>query len=117
MNMNKVMLTGRLVADPEIRYTKDEKPVASFRLAVNRFAKKGSEARADFLRCVAFNGLAKVCEEYLRKGKLIAIVGKIQTKTYESEGQKRSSTEIVVDDLQMMDKKPVSKEEELVEIG
>ena len=106
MNMNRVMLTGRLVADPEIRYTKDKKPVANFRLAVNRRVKKGSESKADFIRCVAFNGLAKVCEDYLKKGKIVAIEGKVQSSQYESNGQKRNSTEIIVDNLQMLDRKP-----------
>ncbi len=106
MNVNKIMLTGNLVADPEIRYTKDKKPVASFRLGVNRYVKKGEESKADFFRCVAFNGLAKVCEDYLKKGKLVAIVGKLHTSQYETkDGKKRSSSEIIIDTLQMMDQK------------
>lgn len=111
------MLTGRLVADPEVRYTKDQMAVSNFRLAVNRYTKKGEEQKADFFRCVAFNGLAKVCEEYLKKGKLVAIVGRIQTNQYESKGKKRSSTEIIIDNLQMMDKAPSAQEAELVQVG
>ena len=117
MNVNKVMLTGRLVADPDVHHTKDSKPVVSFRLAVNRYTKKGEESKADFFRCVAFNGLAKVCEEYLKKGKLVAIVGQLKTSQYESEGKKQSSTEIVIDNLQMMDNKPSSQEAEVVQVG
>ena len=118
MNVNKIMLTGRLVADPDVRHTKDSKPVVSFRLAVNRYAKKGEESKADFFRCVAFNGLAKVCEDYLKKGKLVAIVGKMQTNQYETKnGKKRSSSEIIIDTLQMMDQKTVSKETELVKVS
>ncbi len=100
--LNRSILAGRLVADPEVRYTKNETAVTHFRLAINRY---GSET-ADFINCVAWGGLAKVCGEYLKKGKLVAVEGRLQFSSYKSKsGQKRSITEVVVDNLQMLDSK------------
>ena len=119
--MNRVILTGRLAADPEIRYTKTEKAVAHFSLAVARQFKKG-ENSADFIKCIAWEGLAKVCGEYLKKGRLVAIEGKLQISSYQDKkGQKRTMTEVIVDNMQMLDNKffkAANKEEEkeLVEV-
>lgn len=94
MNVNKVMMTGRLVVDPETCYTKGKKLVVNFRIAV-----KGIEKDTyDFFDCITFDGLAKVCEEYLYKGKLIAIIGRLQNRK-----PSKKSVEIVVDNMQMMD--------------
>lgn len=99
--LNKSILVGRLVADPEIRYTKKEAAVTHFRLAINR----GKEA-ADFISCVAFNGLAKVCSEYLKKGRLVAVEGHLHVNSYETKtGQKKASTEVIIENLQMLDSK------------
>jgi single-strand DNA-binding protein len=101
-SLNRIILTGRLVADPEVRYTEKETPVAHFRLAVNRNVKNG-EKEADFIHCIAWKGLAKICGEYLKKGRLVAVEGRLQIRPYETKGQKRSSTEVIVDNLQMLD--------------
>ena len=100
--LNRSILAGRLVADPEIRYTQNETAVTHFRLAINRY---GSD-NAEFINCVAWGGLAKVCGEYLKKGKLVAVEGRLQFRSYKNKtGQKRSTTEVVVDNLQMLDSK------------
>lgn len=103
--MNKIILTGRLNADPEVRYTKENVPVAHFTLAVNRAVKKEEESKADFISCVAWNGLAKVCGEYLQKGRLVAIEGKLQLRKYEKNGKQESMTEVLINNMQLLDNK------------
>jgi single-strand DNA-binding protein len=104
--LNRIILTGNLVADPEVRYTEKEIPVAHFRLAVNRIPRNGSkEKEADFISCVAWRNLAKICGEYLKKGRLVAVEGRLQIRPYETKGQKKSFTEVIVDNLQMLDTK------------
>ena len=123
--LNRSILAGRLVADPEVRYTSTEKAVTSFRLAINRGSKKNGNETTDFISCVAFGGLAKICGEYLKKGRLVAVEGRLQIRSYETkDGQKRTATEVIVDEMQMLDFKfynATSKEEkpateELVEV-
>jgi single-strand DNA-binding protein len=102
-SLNRTILVGRLAADPEVRYTTNEIPVARFALAVGRPAKNGDEV--DFINIVAWRGLAKICGEYLKKGKLIALEGRLQVRKYEKEGENKYFTEIVADNLQMLDSK------------
>lgn len=100
--LNRSILAGRLVADPEVRYTSNETAVTHFRLAINR---NGNE-NADYIDCVAWGGLAKVCGEYLKKGRLVAVEGRLQIRTYNNKkGEKKTATEVVVDNLQMLDSK------------
>jgi len=104
--LNRSILAGRLVADPEIRYTSDEMAVTHFCLAINRGSKKKGTDTADFIKCVAFGGLAKICGEYLKKGKLVAVEGRLSVRTYKvKSGEKRSATEVIIDELQMLDSK------------
>ncbi len=101
--LNRTILAGRLTADPEVRYTSDEIAVTHFCLAINRGSKKKGTDTADFINCVAFGGLAKICGEYLKKGKLVAVEGRLQVRNYEGKGgQKRQATEVVLDELQML---------------
>jgi len=110
--LNKTILTGRLTADPEVRYTASEKPVAHFRIAVDRPTKKNGEKSADFLNCCAWGGLAKTCGEYLKKGQLVAVEGRLQIKAYkDKKGQDRDWTEIVTNSVQILDWKSSKKEE------
>jgi len=104
MSLNRTILVGRLVADPEVRYTANEIPVARFALAVGRPSKNGKN-EVDFINIVAWRGLAKICGEYLKKGKPIAIEGKLHIRKYEKDGQKRSFTEVVASNMQMLDTK------------
>lgn len=103
--MNKVELLGRLTKDPEIRYTQNNTPVASFSLAVNRrFAKEG-EQQADFINIVAWNKTAEFCGKYFKKGSQIALAGRIQTRTYEDNGTKKYITEVVAEEVYFADSK------------
>ena len=91
--MNRVILIGRLVAAPELRYTQQNKPVTSYRLAVDRLGDG-----ADFFTCVAWNKAAEFAAEHLNKGTKIAIEGRLQTRSYDDkDGKKVTVTEIVVD--------------------
>ena len=102
--LNRSILAGRLVADPEVRYTKTEMAVTRFRLAINRGSKKNGNETTDFISCVAFGGLAKICGEYLKKGRLVAVECRLSIRSYETkEGEKKSSTEVIVDEMQMLD--------------
>ena len=104
--LNRSILAGRLTADPEVRYTSEEVAVTQFCLAINRGSKKKGTDTADFINCVAFGGLAKICGEYLKKGKLVAVEGRLQVRSYQGkDGHKRSSTEVVIDEMQMLDNK------------
>ncbi len=102
--LNRMILTGHLTRDPELRYTKEEIPVARFTVAVNgKISNKDKDVQ--YFTCVAWRGLASVCGEYLKKGSLVAIEGKLEVKPYESKGIKKTSTEIIVDNLLMLDRK------------
>jgi single-strand DNA-binding protein len=104
-NLNRAILTGRLTADPEVRYTTNELPVAKFSLAIPRPSKNGDK-EVDFINCVAFSGLAKICGEYLKKGKLVAVEGRIQVHKYEDKsGNKRVYTDIIANNIQMLERK------------
>jgi len=102
-SLNRVILIGRVVAPPEMRYTTSGKAVANFRLAVDRRGRGDGENNADFIPIVAWERTAEICNEFLAKGKLIAIDGRLQTRTYEAkDGQKRSAFDVVADDMQML---------------
>lgn len=95
--MNKVILIGRLVADPELRSTQSGKSVASYRLAVDRQSKQEGQPEADFLNCVTWGKNAEFASKYLSKGTKIAIEGRIQTGSYEKDGVKHYTTDIIVE--------------------
>lgn len=95
--MNKVILMGRLCADPEVKYTQGGKCVTKYRLAVDREFKKDGQKEADFINCVAFDKRGEFAANYLTKGMKIAIEGRIQTGSYEKDGVKHYTTDIIVD--------------------
>lgn len=96
MNINKVMIMGRLTHDPELRKTASEKSVVKFTVAVNREYSKDKEQKADFIDCVAFSSTADFIAKYFRKGSCIIVEdAEIRTETYEKDGQKRKSVEIL----------------------
>lgn len=108
MSINKVILIGRLGADPEIRYTLDGKPVATFRIATNEVIIRNGEKEVltEWHRVVAFGRLAEICGEYLTKGSQVYIEGKLRTRKFEDrQGVQRYVTEVVVQTLQILDKK------------
>ena len=107
-NMNKVILMGRLTKDPEVRYTQTNNTlVASFSLAVNRrFAKQGEERQADFINIVAWSKLGEFCSKYFKKGQQVAVIGRIQTRTWDDENNvKHYVTEVVAEEAYFADSK------------
>ena len=99
--MNSVNLIGRLTKEPQVRYTADGLAVASFTLAVDRPAKKGEDKQADFPRVICFG---KQCEKYLAKGRLVAIMGRIQTGSYEKQnGDRVYTTDVIADRVQFLE--------------
>ena len=105
--MNKVILMGRLTRDPELRYTNNNLAVCSFTLAVNRgFVKQGEEKQADFIPIVVWNKQAEFCSKYFTKGLQVAVVGRIQVRTWDdNEGKKRYTTEVVASETHFADSK------------
>lgn len=114
--MNKTILMGRLTKDPETRYTQTSNTmVVNFTLAVNRrFAKEG-EQEADFINIVAWNKTAEFVNKYFKKGQQVAVIGRIQTRSYEDNGQKRFVTEVVAEEVYFADSKTEKKEAEQLE--
>ena len=105
--MNKVVLIGRLVADPEIRITQSGKCVASYRLAVDRAFKSEGQPDADFISCVAWGKNGEFCQKYLHKGMKIAVEGRIQTGSYTKEdGTKVYTTDVIVEHHEFCESKP-----------
>jgi single-strand DNA-binding protein len=103
--LNKVLLIGRLGADPEIRYTADGTAVANFRMATNRPVKRGEqwEEETDWHRVVAWKRLAEICGQYLNKGSQVFVEGQLRTRSWDDQdGNKRYITEVVAKDLQML---------------
>lgn len=102
--MNKCSLVGRTTKEIELRYTTGNEPmaVARFTLAVNRRRKKDE---ADFISCVAFGKTAEVMEKYVGKGHRVGIIGHIQTGSYEKDGHKFYTTDVIVDELDFLEPK------------
>ena len=98
MSLNNVVLMGRLTADPELKTSQSGKFVTSFRIAVDRqYTDENGERQADFITCVAWRQTAEFICKYFKKGRMIAIVGSIQSRTYQDQsGQTRFVTEVVV---------------------
>ncbi len=111
--MNKVILMGRLTKDPEVKYTQQNVAVARYSIAVaRRFQQKG-QPEVDFINCIAFGKSAEFAQKYLNKGKQIAIIGRIQVRSWENEnGQKQWSTEVIVEEHYFADSKAKETEEE-----
>lgn len=115
--MNKSILLGRLTKDVETRYTQSTNTqVSSFTLAVNRrFAKEG-EQQADFINIVAWSKTAEFCSKYFRKGQQVAVVGRIQTRTWDDDqGTKHYVTEVVAEEVYFADSKKTNSEESVLE--
>lgn len=110
--MNKVILIGRLTRDPELQYTGSGTGVATFTIAVDRPYKNGQgEREADFIRCVAWRKLGEVVAEHMRKGRLVGVEGRIQTRSYEGgEGRRVYVTEVVAENVEFLDRPRDSQE-------
>lgn len=104
--MNHIVLIGRLTRDPELRYTPNGLAVANFDLAVDRATtNQQGERETDFIRIVAWQKQAELCANYLKKGRLVAVEGRLQIRNYETQdGQKRKAAEVVASFVQFLDK-------------
>ena len=110
LNLNKVVLAGRMTADPELKQTASGVSVLSFTIAVNRsYVSKSSEQgerQADFINVVAWRSTAEFISKYFRKGSAICVTGSIQTRSWQDQqGQKRFATEIVADEAMFVESK------------
>lgn len=114
MSLNKVMWIGHLGKDPEVRYLDNGDAVCNFSIASSeRWKDKNSgemQERTEWLRCNAFQRLAEVCGEYLKKGSLVYIEGKLQTRSYEQDGVTKYVTECRLDSMKMLGSKPQGDE-------
>ena len=103
-NLNRIILIGRLTADPEARFTVDGTPMTKFTLAVNRFQKEGVSQGTDLIDIVTWRKLAEISGQYLKKGALALIEGRIQIRTYEDKaGIRKWATEVVARNMQMLE--------------
>jgi single-strand DNA-binding protein len=112
--LNQVVLIGRLTRDPELRYTPGNGvPVTTFTLAVDRpFTNQQGEREADFINIVTWRKLAENCANYLQKGSLAAVAGRLQIRSYEdSQGIKRKVAEVVADNVRFLDRGGRSSDE------
>ena len=105
--INTIVLVGRLTRDPELKYTPGGHAVANFTLAVDRnFTNQDGEREADFIRTVVWRKLAETCAEYLHKGSLIAVTGRLQVRNYEdNDGNRRTIAEVVADNVRFLEPK------------
>lgn len=113
--MNHIVLIGRLVRDPELRYTQGGKAVSNFDIAVNRPTGDSARKEADFFRIVVWDKPAESCANYLKKGRMVAIEGRVEFRSYElQDGQKRKATEVIAKHVQFLEKPKESQPEAVV---
>ncbi|WP_429961796.1 single-stranded DNA-binding protein [Enterococcus sp. AZ083] len=105
--INNITLVGRLTKDPDMKYTGNGTAVATFTLAVNRnFTNQSGEREADFINCVIWRKPAETLANYAKKGVLIGVTGRIQTRSYDTQqGQKVYVTEVIADNFQLLESK------------
>jgi single-strand DNA-binding protein len=104
--LNRVILIGRLTRDPELRYTSTGTAVASFTVAVDRqFTNQQGQRETDFIRIVTWQKLAETCANYLGKGRLVAVDGRLQVRSYDTpDGQRRQTAEVVAETVRFLDR-------------
>ncbi len=109
--MNRVILVGRITKDPEMKMTQSNIAVVSFTLAVNRqFSDAQGEKQADFIQCVVWRKQAENLARFVKKGALLGVEGRIQTRTYEAENGTRYVTEVLCDSIQFLESKSDSEQ-------
>ncbi len=104
--LNKIILIGRLVREPELRYTPSGVAVARFTMAVDRpFANRQGERETDFIDIVVWQKQAEICTQYLGKGRLVAVEGRLQIRSYDdSQGVRRKAAEVVAEQVRFLDR-------------
>jgi single-strand DNA-binding protein len=108
-SLNHVVLIGRLARDPELRYTDSGTAVANFTIAVDRRPKPDGSKDADFIRIVSWGKQSENCANYLAKGRLVAVDGRLQVRAYQGQyGQNHTSVEVVAENVQFLSPKPAA---------
>ncbi len=111
--VNRVFLIGRLGRDPEVRYTQSRTAVANFSLATSERwvdSEGNRQERTEWHRIVAFNKLGEICGQYLKKGRLVFIEGRLQTREWDDrDGNKRQTTEIIASNMQMLESRSAAE--------
>ena len=115
--INNVVLVGRLTRDPELRYTPSNVAVVTFSLAVNRnFKNQAGDREADFINCMIWRKPAELLSEWCKKGNMVGITGRIQTRSYDNQqGQRVYATEVVAESFQTLEKKDNSANQSSME--
>jgi len=114
--MNRVILVGRITKDPEVKTTQSNIPVCSFTLAVNRqFTDQSGERQADFIQCVVWRKQAENLERFVKKGALLGVEGRIQTRQYETDNGTRYVTEVLCDSIQFLESRSESEPKQVQE--
>lgn len=104
MDINAVVLIGRLTRDVETKKTQSNKSVASFSIACNRMKRQGADEEADFINCVAWNGSADFLERYTKKGNRIGVKGRLQTRAWtDNDGKNHYVTEVLCDQVELLE--------------
>ena len=112
--LNRIILIGRLTRDPELRYTGQGTPVCSFGLAVNRPKRKDAEEQTDFIDIVAWRSQAEFARKYLAKGRLVAVDGRLQVRTWTGQdGTRHVVTEVIAESVQGLDRPRESASEDV----
>ena len=102
--MNNVVLIGRLTKNPEVRYTSgSQMAVCRFTLAIDRRVKQGEEKKTDFPNVICFGKTAENCERFLAKGRKAAVRGRLQTGSYEKDGVKHYTTDVIADEVEFLE--------------
>ena len=98
--MNKVILMGRLTSDPKMDWTRseDSKQYATYTLAVNRRFKKNGQADTDFISCIAWGAMAEFAEKFMKKGAMFAVVGRLNVRSWEKDGERHWATTVIVEE-------------------
>ncbi|MGO0123481.1 single-stranded DNA-binding protein [Desulfothermobacter acidiphilus] len=112
--LNRVILIGRLVRDPELRYTSSGTPVGGFTVAVDRpGSSRQAQRQTDFIDVVVWSNLAEICHRNLTKGRLVAVEGRLQIRSYDdSQGIRRRAAEVVADNVRFLDRPRADAEKE-----
>lgn len=115
--MNKVFLIGNLTKNPELSKTTGDISYCRMTIAVNRnYTNQDGERVTDFFNIIAWRGLAETCDKYLSKGKKISVIGSLQTRQYEHNGEKRWLTEIVAEEIEFLSPKEEKQESKKMDI-
>ena len=103
--VNKIFLIGRLTKDPELKYTKNGNAVSRMTIAVDRNYKDSEgKKKVDFIPLIAWRKLAEIVAEHMKKGKLISVIGSLEIRSYEEQGEKKYISEVIAEDIKFLDK-------------